>query len=131
MNHISSSDNLSRSQRLAEQALSTLQRFLHVKAVSGGVPLVAAAAALICANFAHDYHALWDLPLTLGFGPYVFSKSVHFWVNDALMTYFSLSWAWLFSAFVGVPPTPIINNAKRDSENAFQGAAFLIRVVCR
>jgi len=90
MNHISSSDNLPRSQRLAEQAFSTLQRVLHVKAVSGGVLLVAAAAALICANFAHDYHALWELPLTLGFGPHVFSKSVHFWVNDALMTLFFL-----------------------------------------
>lgn len=90
MNHSSSSDNLPRSQRLAEQALSTLQRFLHVKAVSGGVLLVAAAAAMIRANFAHDYHALRDLPVTLGFGPYVFSKSVHFWVNDALMTLFFL-----------------------------------------
>ena len=90
MNHISSTDNLPRSQRLAEQALRTLQRFLHVKAVNGGVLLVAAAAALICANFTHDYHALGDLPLPLGFGPYVFSKSVHFWVNDARMTLFFL-----------------------------------------
>lgn len=85
-------DDLPRAQRLAEQALATLQRFLHVEAVSGAVLVVAAAAALAWANspFAHGYHAFWNLPVTVGFGEYVFSKSLHFWVNDALMTIFFL-----------------------------------------
>ena len=85
-------DDLPRAQRLAEQALATLQRFLHVEAVSGVVLLFAAAAALIWANspFAHGYHAFWNLPITIGLGEYVFSKSLHFWVNDALMTVFFL-----------------------------------------
>lgn len=86
------SQDLPRTQRLAEQALTTLQRFLHVEAVSGGVLLVAAAVALICANspLAHDYHAFWNLPLTIGIGEFLFSKSLHFWVNDRLMTIFFL-----------------------------------------
>ncbi|WP_065756020.1 Na+/H+ antiporter NhaA [Bradyrhizobium paxllaeri] len=92
MNHRSAFDDLPRAQQLAEQALNTLQRFLHVEAVSGVVLLVAATAALIWANspFAHVYHAFWNLPLTIGFGEYFLSRSLHFWVNDALMTVFFL-----------------------------------------
>ncbi|MDI3560609.1 Na+/H+ antiporter NhaA [Bradyrhizobium sp. Arg816] len=92
MNDSCSFDDLPRAQRLAEQALSTLHRFLHVEAVSGAVLLAAAAAALIWANspFDHSYHAFWSLPLTIGVGGYVFSQSLHFWVNDALMTVFFL-----------------------------------------
>ena len=92
MNDSPSFDDLSKAQRLAEQALSTLHRFLHVEAVGGAALLVAAAAALIWANspFAHSYHAFWNLPLTIGVGEYVFSRSLHFWVNDALMTVFFL-----------------------------------------
>jgi NhaA family Na+:H+ antiporter len=79
-------------QRLAERALETLERFLHIEAVSGIVLLTAAAVALIWANapFAHSYHALWHLPLSIGLGDFVFSRSLHFWINDALMTVFFL-----------------------------------------
>jgi Na+:H+ antiporter, NhaA family len=56
------------------------------------VLLIAAALALIWANspFADDYHALWHLPLSIGLGEFGFSKSLHFWINDALMTVFFL-----------------------------------------
>jgi NhaA family Na+:H+ antiporter len=92
VNNYPSSEELPRTQRLTEQALGTLHRFLRIEAVSGAVLLVAAAAALIWANspFAHSYHVFWHLPVTIGFGEYVFSKSLHFWVNDALMTLFFL-----------------------------------------
>ena len=85
-------EGLPLTQRLAEQAFATLQRYLHVEAVSGAVLLAAAATALIAANsqFADLYHAFWHLSLTLGLGDYVFSKSLHFWVNDVLMTIFFL-----------------------------------------
>ncbi|MDX3907299.1 MAG: Na+/H+ antiporter NhaA [Pigmentiphaga sp.] len=81
-----------RAQALAAKALLTLERFLHIEAVSGIVLLVAAAAALIWANspFAASYHALWHAPLTFGIGDYVVSQSLHFWINDALMTVFFL-----------------------------------------
>jgi NhaA family Na+:H+ antiporter len=87
-----SHEDLPLAQRLAEQALNTLQRFLHVEAVSGGALLVTAASALIWANspFAHGYHVFWNLPLTMGIGQFAFSRSLHFWVNDALMTVFFL-----------------------------------------
>jgi NhaA family Na+:H+ antiporter len=85
-------ERLPRSQLLAERAFTTLQRFLHVEAVGGGVLVIAAVAALIWANspFAHSYHALWHLPLSIGLGEFAFSRSLHFWINDALMTVFFL-----------------------------------------
>ncbi len=84
--------DLSRTQILAERAFLSLQRFLHVEANSGIVLLIAAAIALIWANspFASSYHALWHLPASIGLGDFVFSRSLHFWINDALMTVFFL-----------------------------------------
>lgn len=82
----------SRAQFLAERALATLERFLHIEAVSGIVLLAAAAIALIWANspFAYSYHHLWHLPLSVGLGGFVFSQSLHFWINEGLMTVFFL-----------------------------------------
>jgi NhaA family Na+:H+ antiporter len=81
-----------RAQLVAQQAFATLERFLHVEAMSGIVLLFAAAVALIWANspFAHSYHALWHLPFSIGLGDFAFSQSLHFWINDGLMTVFFL-----------------------------------------
>ncbi len=81
-----------RAQVLAQQAFATLERFLHIEAVSGIALLIAAAVALIWANspYAHGYHALWDLPVSIGLGSFAFSQSLHFWINDGLMTVFFL-----------------------------------------
>ena len=83
---------LPRTQLLTERALATLERFLHIEAASGIVLLIAATAALIWANspFAHDYHALWHLPVSLGLGRFTTSQSLHFLINDGLMTIFFL-----------------------------------------
>ena len=39
---------------------------------------------------AGSYHTLWQTPLSVGVGDFVFERSLHFWVNDALMTIFFL-----------------------------------------
>jgi NhaA family Na+:H+ antiporter len=77
---------------LAERAMATLDKFLHVEAVSGAVLLFMALAALILANSSlHEgYHAVWHAPFSIGIGGWVFSHSIHFWINDALMTVFFL-----------------------------------------
>jgi NhaA family Na+:H+ antiporter len=77
---------------IAERFLGTIDRFLHVEAVSGVVLLVAAAAALIWANSpaAASYDSAWHSPLTLGIAGYVISQPLHFWINDVLMTVFFL-----------------------------------------
>jgi len=83
---------LPRAQLISERAFARLQRFLHIEAASGVVLLMAAAVALLWANsqFAESYHAFWHLPLTVGVGELVYAKSLHFWINDALMTLFFL-----------------------------------------
>jgi len=81
-----------RVQVLAGRAFETVHRFIHIEAVSGIALLIASAAALIWANspFAAGYEALWHTPLSIGLGDFVFSRSLHYWLNDALMTVFFL-----------------------------------------
>lgn len=86
------SHDLRPTQLLAARAFARLEQFLHIEAASGIVLLLAAAGALIWANspFAAGYDALWHLPVSFGLGDLVFSRSLHFWINDALMTVFFL-----------------------------------------
>ncbi|MCW5712702.1 Na+/H+ antiporter NhaA [Shinella sp.] len=81
-----------RAQILTERALASLERFLHIEAVSGAVLLVAAAVALIWANspLSESYHHLWHMSLSVGVSELVFDRPLHFWINDALMTVFFL-----------------------------------------
>jgi NhaA family Na+:H+ antiporter len=83
---------LPRAQLIAERAFSAISHFLHIEAVSGVVLLLAAAIALVWANSpaAASYHALWHAPLSISLGSHVLSQSLHFWINDALMTVFFL-----------------------------------------
>src|SRR5699024_3821282 len=84
--------DLPRAQRLTERVLTTLEGYLHIEAVSGIVLLLAAAAALAWANspWTAGYQALWHTALSIGAGDLVFSRSLHFWINDGLMTLFFL-----------------------------------------
>lgn len=92
MNQRDPRPDVSRTQRLTERALATLEGFLHIEAASGIVLLVAAAAALIWANspWADDYQTLWHTAFSVAVGNHVFSRSLHFWINDGLMTIFFL-----------------------------------------
>ncbi|MEZ1440876.1 Na+/H+ antiporter NhaA [Pseudomonas shirazica] len=83
---------LPRAQQMAERAFANLERFLHIEAVSGIVLLIVAVCALIWANSsaAGSYEALWHTPISFSIGTYVVSQSLHFWINDGLMTIFFL-----------------------------------------
>ncbi len=84
--------DLPQAQLLAERAFATLERFLRIEAFSGIVLLIAAVAALVWANspLAPSYDALWLTTFTIGLGPFEFSESLHFLINDVLMTIFFL-----------------------------------------
>lgn len=84
--------DLPRAQIVAQKAFNAIEHFLHVESVSGIVLLIAAAAALIWANSpaAASYDHLWHLPLSIGIGHFTFSQTLHFLINDALMTVFFL-----------------------------------------
>jgi NhaA family Na+:H+ antiporter len=92
MQHLPRQQDVPRAHLIAERAFASLDRFLHIEAASGMVLLTAAAVALIWANspFADSYHGLWHLPLSLDIGRFNFSQSLHFVINDALMTLFFL-----------------------------------------
>ena len=87
-----SSPSIPRPQVLTEKALAALERFSHIEAVSGIALLIAAIAALAWANssFAGSYEHLWHTQITIGFGDVSVSQSLHFLVNDGLMTIFFL-----------------------------------------
>lgn len=80
------------SHHLTDRVVLTLERFLHIEAVSGGVLIFAALIALLWANspFADAYHGFWHLDVTLGVGSLSVTQSLHFLVNEALMTVFFL-----------------------------------------
>jgi len=85
-------NELPRAQIVAEKTFNTLSNFFHTESVSGIVLLIAAAVALIWANSpaADSYEHLWHLPLSFSIGDFSISHSLHFWINDALMTIFFL-----------------------------------------
>ena len=65
---------------------------MHIEASSGGVLLFAVVVALVWANWpgSHSYHDIWHMPLSMSLGSLVYSQSLHFFINDVLMTIFFL-----------------------------------------
>ncbi|KAF0866601.1 Na+/H+ antiporter NhaA [Pseudomonas sp. LD120] len=84
--------SIPRPQVLTAQAISAIERYSHIEAVSGIVLLLAAMIALVWANspVANAYEHFWNTELTLGLGDFTASCSLHFLVNDGLMAVFFL-----------------------------------------
>jgi NhaA family Na+:H+ antiporter len=82
----------SSAQSVADRVFATLERFLHVEAVSGIALLVMTATALILANspLGDAYQHFWHAPLVIGIAEYSIEQPLHFWINDGLMTVFFL-----------------------------------------
>lgn len=76
--------------RLARLAGRPLERFLRIEAASGILLLATAAIALCWANsrWSAHYVDLWHTPLGLRVGPFVFERSLEWFVNDGLMVIF-------------------------------------------
>lgn len=83
---------LPREQIITQKFLETFKRFTRIEANSGVVLLITAIVALLWANspWASSYHHLWEIPLGISFAGFEFTQSLHFWINDALMTIFFL-----------------------------------------
>ena len=67
-----------------------VSKFIHQEHTSGIVLFISVLAAIVWVNspFAHSYHQVWDIKISLGFGGYVLDHPLHLWINDGLMAVF-------------------------------------------
>lgn len=72
--------------------LRPFEKFMHIEASSGIVLMLAVVIALAWANWpdSHSYHDIWHMPLSLQFGEWRVTQTLHFFINDILMTIFFL-----------------------------------------
>jgi NhaA family Na+:H+ antiporter len=77
-------------ERVFDRVLTPFEEFVHKQTTTGLLLMGMAVVALILANtpLAEAYHHLVHLPVSLSVGGYVLEKTLHHWVNDALMTLF-------------------------------------------
>jgi NhaA family Na+:H+ antiporter len=72
--------------------LRPFEKFMHIEASSGIVLMLAVVIALVWANWpgSHSYHDIWHMPLSIQFGEWRLTQTLHFFINDILMTIFFL-----------------------------------------
>jgi NhaA family Na+:H+ antiporter len=89
---VHSHSSLARVHPIARRIFRPLERFLKIEASSGVVLLAATAAALTWANspWSSLYEAAWDIPIGFAVPGVAITQSLHFWINEALMTIFFL-----------------------------------------
>lgn len=70
--------------------LKPVDNLLKNKAASGIVLFIAVIVALVWVNFidAESYHHLWENTFGISLGSFTIEKSLHYWINDGLMTIF-------------------------------------------
>lgn len=92
MKNHTSPNTLPLGHRINQSVSNLVSRLVHIEAFGGVVLILAAVVALIWANspYAHGYHNFWGQTVAFQLGDFAMSNSLHFWVNDALMTVFFL-----------------------------------------
>lgn len=76
-------------QQLARKVADPISKFFALEAASGVLLLVAVVAALVWANVAgHGYHEVFEAPVGIQVGGWQVERTLHFWVNEGLMTIF-------------------------------------------
>lgn len=75
---------------LGELLIRPFQTFASLEASSGVLLLLCAVGAIVWINtgFARAYEELWGTAIRVGFRSWTFDRSLHFWINDGLMTIF-------------------------------------------
>ncbi|MBU3022300.1 Na+/H+ antiporter NhaA [Aestuariibacter sp. A3R04] len=70
--------------------LQPIYHFLKIEAAAGVVLLLSALAALALANspFSEVFASFWHLSIGINVGSFEYERSLHHWVNDAVMTLF-------------------------------------------
>ncbi|WED44605.1 Na+/H+ antiporter NhaA [Legionella cardiaca] len=67
-----------------------LDRFIRIETSTASLLLLATAISLIMANspWSESFLSIWDIPLGIRLGNIEFSRPIHGWINDGLMTLF-------------------------------------------
>ena len=67
-----------------------IKQFINNSSASGVVLFVAALIALLLSNspWAHQYHALWELEISIKLENLMVEKTLHHWINDGLVAVF-------------------------------------------
>lgn len=75
---------------LIERMISSIIRFIHQETAGGVVLLIAAVAALTLSNspFSYQFLHFWETHFIIGTRDFNIDKTIHFWINDALMAIF-------------------------------------------
>ncbi|WP_370978611.1 Na+/H+ antiporter NhaA [Agaribacterium sp. ZY112] len=70
--------------------IQPVSRFLKIEAAAGAVLLMTALAALYLANspYSEWFNRLWHISIGVNIGSVEFERSLHAWINDAVMTLF-------------------------------------------
>jgi NhaA family Na+:H+ antiporter len=70
--------------------LKPINSFLKNEIVAGALLFMCAVIAMIWANspLKESYHQLWETHFAISFGNFEISKTLHYWINDGLMSIF-------------------------------------------
>ncbi|MDR1760342.1 MAG: Na+/H+ antiporter NhaA [Fibrobacter sp.] len=72
-----------------DRVLNPVRRLLHIETSAGIILVIVTFIALLWSNLDHfSYIALWSTPVGFSIGPFEMKYSLHWWINDALMTLF-------------------------------------------
>jgi len=94
MNHDLMSDKRGHPTQLPTEhidwVVQPITRFVNVEAAAGVVLLLSTLLALSLANspLRESFNSLWHVSLGVNIGTMVFERSLHGWINDAVMTLF-------------------------------------------
>ena len=77
-------------ERVFNKILTPFEEFIHNQTTGSIILMVCAVLALLLANsgWAAAYQAFIETPLSISIGSYTLAKSLHYWVNEGLMTLF-------------------------------------------
>jgi len=75
-----------------QQVLTPFEEFIRDESAGGILLMLCAMAALIIANTSlfEAYDQILHTKISIGFGEYAITESVHHWINDGLMALFFL-----------------------------------------
>ena len=73
-----------------DQVTRPVQRFMHQEAAGGIVLLIAAVSAFALANspLSQGFNDIWETHFVIGIHDFRYDKTLHHWINDALMAIF-------------------------------------------